>query len=332
MFSRKIIKVNKQEWKAFVEFATEYEFELAKGELSLGKYAIGSDVIRKDPHEGMYLDVSRTVVEMVAPHLLDKLGTSKQVHITPEDTVPACTPAAAAVKMGNLLDKYYTKEEIEQCFAAFEVEELVPSIHYQPENGYHHYTNVYYYDQNKAHSYMLGQIFPKIKDTLAQYAVLAKQNRKYKGYPNLFVGFFNSKKSKWYHPYTYNYIVNYVRESLNTQFELVGGTPIYFNTDGLMVTDPENPVEGTKEFGGYKLEQIDNHEVWTYRCYSNKEISGYWCIQWYENGTLITKGSCPYEVRDFIDLPHGLTVAYKKTSHCGLIANEDIKQIQIQGE
>ena len=198
----------------------------------------------------------------------------------------------------DLILKYYTEEEYKARLKMFEAEydDKKAQYHYQYPSSNDvvlAHSNCVKYDINGAHCDALIQIFPKAKPILKGLYDKRKTEPLNKAYINYFVGMLCKKG----HRKTYNWIVQRTTKTLMKAIKYCGGELIYANTDGFLVSNPENKLKVSKVLGEFKLEFEGT--AYTY------QDKNYWC---YQAEKLC--GSVRYQVRDRIDLSKGNVVHY----------------------
>lgn len=211
--------------------------------------------------------------------------------------------------MNKILRDFYTEAEIDQCLKDHEAE-------YDPDYKQLHYTypgtsgklyvyaNTYRYDINKAHLDALCEIFPKASKRLSKLAVAKTKEKKdlNKKIANYYVG----RLGKWQdkkktipgkYRKTYNWIVQRTTKILLNAIDKADGQLLYANTDGFIVSDPNNLLGDSKILGKFKEEYHGPTYIYTDKNYilyqTNKKV-----------------GSCLCEVRDQIDLSKHEVVHY----------------------
>lgn len=216
----------------------------------------------------------------------------------------------------ELLEKYYSKDEISQCLKEHEAEydENLIQQHYVLINNRYEVTefeNCYKYDINGAHNDALREIFPKAADAINNMYLKRKENPLYKNYNNYFVGMLKKRG----YPKTYNWIVQRTTKMLVEAEKYVGGWLIYSNTDGFMVSNPERLLDHQENvLGKFKLEYQGT--AYTY------QDKNYTIVQTNE-----LKGNALCEVRDNIDLSKGIIVSYDRVKVMeGYYKAENIKR------
>jgi hypothetical protein len=192
----------------------------------------------------------------------------------------------------------------------FEAEKDINLIqqHYNypaPNNTIVKLTNTFKFDINGAHTDALCEIFPRAKDKLIGMYLKRKKNPVFKQYPNLYVGMLAQKSKEMRqkgipakYEKTYNWIVQRTSRMLLNAMDAVGGLPVYVNTDGFIVQNPQNLLTHSKNLGEFKLEFSGDTYV-----YSDKNYIVY------QTGDE-KKGTCFTSVREDIDLSIGQVVHY----------------------
>lgn len=226
------------------------------------------------------------------------------------------TGPRAKAYINKILKTVYTDAEIDERLRMFEAEKDPDLIqqHYNypaPDNVIIKLTNTFKFDINGAHTDALCEIFPKAKDKLIGMYLRRKKNPVFKQYPNFYVGMLAQKTKAMRkagipgkYEKTYNWIVQRTSRMLLAAMDIVGGSPIYVNTDGFIVQNPSKLITTSKNLGDFKLEFSGDTYV-----YSDKNYIIY------QTGDE-QKGSCFTSVRKDIDLSKGQVVHYDtKTIH-----------------
>jgi hypothetical protein len=220
------------------------------------------------------------------------------------------TGSKAKAYITKVLKTVYTDAEIDERLRMFEAEKDMNLIqqHYNypaPDNTIIKLTNTFKFDINGAHTDALCEIFPKAKDKLIGMYLKRKKNPVFKQYPNLYVGMLAQKSKEMRkagipgkYEKTYNWIVQRTSRMLLAAMDTVKGCPIYVNTDGFIVQNPESLLTPSKNLGEFKLEFSGDTYV-----YSDKNYIIY------QTGDE-KKGSCFTAVRNDIDLSKGQVVHY----------------------
>ena len=208
--------------------------------------------------------------------------------------------------MIRLLEHWYTWEEIVEIFNSYksEYDEGYAQYHYiyPIEVGeLREFDNCYKYDINGAHNDALVEMFPKAKKSILKLYDERHSHPGYKKLVNFFVGMLTRKGFRE----TYNWIVQRTTRILYKAMDMTGGYLVYANTDGYVISAPNNLIGVSNKLGDFKLEYTGSVFV-----YIDKN---YWLIQCGDD----MKGSCLKEVRNCIDLRKGNIVHY------------DIKRIKI---
>lgn len=186
-----------------------------------------------------------------------------------------------------------------------------------------------YYDINKAHSDALGEIFPELKPWLAEIAVTAKTDKKWKSVPNYYVGMlaFKTKAMRANHTpgkyeKTYNWIVQRTTKMLYARRDEVSNNEtrrVYANTDGMVLQHPVKIIPSSNKLGEFKIESEET-TYYTYRG-DNYEIIQY--------GDTI-KGNLPICLRDRVDLRVGKVISFKRVKNKdNVFVYTDIEEINI---
>lgn len=243
----------------------------------------------------------------------------KQVRVRRTMNMSSCaevsiTGPKAKAYIHKLLKKYYTLEEIDQRLRMFESPkdpDLI-QMHYYCAAYSDRVTkieNTCKFDINGAHLDALCEIFPKAKDDFVKMYQKRKTNKVLKQYPNLYVGMLAMKTKEMRkkgipgeYELTYNWIVQRTTKMLQSAMTKVGGTPVYINTDGFIVQNPDRMLATSTSLGDFKLEYSGTTWVYGGRNYT--------LFQTGEDDTKELKGSCMEEARKDIDLSKGLVVSY----------------------
>ena len=226
-------------------------------------------------------------------------------------------------KFNNIVDKYYSKEEKEECYKAHMLnkEDHKAQIHIYYEaivkNIIYKIPNCVKYDINGAHCDALCEIFPKCKKEFnALYEKRKIEGNEWiKAMFNYSVGFLNSPKLKEKYGNVYYWIVNRTSELLEKAIKDVGGDVIYANTDGVCIQNPKNKLRTSKKLGKFKLE----YEGDVYFVQTNN----YFLYQFGKE----KKGSCRVDVRSEVDLSKGIIVNYKLKNKIIIEKNKEILKI-----
>ena len=206
----------------------------------------------------------------------------------------------AYTMMMKLLKRFYTNDELEECFKTHEAEydEEKAQVHYviyQEKFKIEKYENCYQYDINSAHAFCLMEIFPKAAKEIERLYIERKEKPINKKILNYFVGFFCRRD----HRKTYNWIVQKTTSKLLKAITYCGGSILYANTDGFIVTNPKNKLETSKKIGDFKLEYQGDVAI-----YYDKN---YIAVQ-----TDKIRGNLPLNIRDKIDLFENRVVRYDR--------------------
>lgn len=210
----------------------------------------------------------------------------------------------------NILEKYYTTEEIEDILnshtAAYD--EGLKQYHCPymgDKNVVYKYNEVWKYDIHKAHASIIMQLFPKAKKDIINLLNKASKAKTKgdlstatvcKAYINYYVGALVNHG----HRETYNYIVQTITKKLFNTSMQTGGIIIYANTDSFCIIEPINILEDTKDYGEFGLEY--HGPAYTVRG------NNYTLYQF--GDTLV--GSCRKKLRDQFDLSNGIIVQYNQ--------------------
>jgi len=221
-------------------------------------------------------------------------------------------------RLESFLNLWYNNGEIKQILSKDWMQDsaLYPQIHYFYDSGgkIAKFENCYKYDINGAHAFILSKMFPKATAGITERYLNRKHNPETKKVFNYSVG--------WIKHMGYNNAYNYIRTSVSKIMEdtinKVGGKIIYINTDGFIVSNPENPLTCSNMLGDFKEEY--HGPVYVY----NGE--NYWIYQTTEE----IKGSAMVSVRHLIDLPNGKVVKYKRSiDKNGLVFADNLEEVQL---
>ena len=210
----------------------------------------------------------------------------------------------------NIINKYYTEDEIKHIFwnhsAEYDVNKRQEHEHILDTDivgsyEIHRYDNCYKYDINGAHTDAIIAMFPKARDELLELYKQRKKNPKIKKYFNYFVGYLCCKG----HRKTYNWIVQRTTDKLREAVDRLGGDVIYANTDGVCVQNPSELIEHSTELGKFKLEYKGT--VYAIKTPKTNGYTPYILTQFGDE----LKGSVPIVLRDKIDLRNNKYVLYK---------------------
>lgn len=208
--------------------------------------------------------------------------------------------------MSAMLKKYYTSKEFDERLKMFQSDYDANKIqiHYQYMEddtlNIVKFDDCVKYDINGAHNDALIEIFPKAKELLMMLYNRRKEIPIYKAYVNYFVGMLCRKGYRK----TYNWIVQRTTAKLSSAIDFVGGELLYANTDGFMVSKPQNKLSTSMNLGDFKLEYEGTSYI-----YSG---DNYWCYQITKNGKKDITGNILYSVRDLIDLEKNTVVKYDR--------------------
>lgn len=215
-------------------------------------------------------------------------------------------PYTCFKKLNNIINKYYTLEEKDQCYKEhmLSIEEHKKQIHIfyntKINNMIYKLNDCVKYDINGAHCDALCEIFPRCKNAFNRLY----EQRKLPGHEwikamfNYSVGYLNSAKMKEKYGNVYYWIVNRTSEILEKAIKDVGGEVIYANTDGVCIQHPKHKLKTSKKLGQFKLEYQGT--VYFVR------TDNYMLYQFGKD----KKGSCRIDVRPDIDLSKGIIVQY----------------------
>lgn len=232
-------------------------------------------------------------------------------HTQEQDYLRSIDGSRAYKVMKEIICKYYSEKEYDERLNSFtaEYDAGEAQFHFQypstPDVVLAH-SNCFKYDINGAHHDALIEIFPKAAQELRDMFARRKEEPLLKAYINYYVGMLTRKGYRK----TYNWIVQRVSKQLKSAINTVGGDLVYANTDGFMVSNPEQRLKHSKNLGEFKLEFEGT--AYTY------QDKNYWCFQ---AGNEIT-GSIRYQARDLVDLKNGKVVHYKidrKVNSSGVI-------------
>ena len=223
----------------------------------------------------------------------------------------AISGSSAYAYILKLLYKYYTKAEIEHRLHMFEADydQDLAQLHFiypvEKVNTIVRLDNTYKYDINGAHLDALCEIFPKAKDAFIDMYEKRKKNPVFKQYPNLFVGYLAKKTKKMRQDgklgkfeKTYNWIVQRTTKKMIEALNVLGGYPVYINTDGVAIYLPQAKIETSKKLGEFKLEYSGTTYVYRDKNYVL-----------YQFGKE-KKGSCFTEIKEKADLSKGEVLHY----------------------
>lgn len=203
------------------------------------------------------------------------------------------------------LKEFYTEEEINNILLSYKtpydykLKQYHCFYHYKQFEIVKH-TDCYKYDINGAHADAMRNMFPKAWDMITNLYRQRKKNPVYKALINYFIGFI---KHKGYEG-AYNWIVQRTTNMLMNHIKLSNGFIVYANTDGYIISHPQNILSTSKELGEFKLEY--QGDIYTYSS-NNFEV-----YQAYNNGELIeTKGSIRMSARKYVNLANGETISYE---------------------
>lgn len=234
-----------------------------------------------------------------------------------EDTI---TGPRAYFYIMKILKKYYTDREIKDILNSYTdvktEEDKQVHITVDSADYIQCYENCVKYDINGAHQDALVEMFPRAVDDLKDIYNKRKIKRVYKDYMNLAVG---QMKHVGYEG-AYWWIVHRTSKMLKDAIATVCPDDIekdckiiYANTDGFIVSAPDQLLEASQELGKFKQEAKGPVYVYTHR--GNKNETSYTVYQYEveKNGVIETetKGNVRLAVRDKIDLKNGNAVSYK---------------------
>lgn len=220
-----------------------------------------------------------------------------------------------------LLNNGYTQDEICARWSMFEDDSTKEQWINQASISHNYvskFTHCFAYDLNSAYGSMLCQIFPKAVNAIKYiYEHRHDNDNKYKNIMNYYVGML-----KYQAPKTRNWIVNRIREKMESAYKSSKGVLIYVNTDGFILSRPRVLFDTSNNIGDFKIEN-DCYDQNVYLYQGNN----YYAIQ-FENGNI--KGSVRKDVRDKIDLINGKIVEYKQVGQEKKIIDikEEIKDVK----
>lgn len=220
------------------------------------------------------------------------------------------------------------------------------------------HTDCLYMDIHKAHSKFIIDTFkdyPKIVNWVNTYNKLSAKAKKkgnieeakmYKDYPNLLVGCLGQVNKKTQDPIRwlkdintrplYNRCVNNVRNQIDAKLLEIRipfeSELVYAQTDGFIVSHPNwDMVKDSDKVGEFGIQNVDNNQVWTYRCHSTDDYTGYCIYQYFDKGVKKVVGDLPDVLKEYIDLSKGQLVTYKEYRDCnGKCHYENIKIKEIK--
>lgn len=217
---------------------------------------------------------------------------------------------------GPQAKKYIEEQVIFKKYSEEEYKEILEE-HYESEDEelkQQHYVytqldhiltfeNCYYYDINNAHGSALLELFPRCEKIINNMYEHRKDNDGlHKKHFNYYWGMLGKKGSETRG--AYNWVVHRTTKILTELANKVEGLNIYINTDGIMVSDPINPIESSAKLGEFKLEK---GKIYTY------QTNNYWLLQFVkDDGEVIFKGNLPIKLRKQVDLSTGRVVHYKR--------------------
>lgn len=316
----KVVQVNEE---IFNKILYDYEFKVSV-EPDLFKYYYGY----YEDRDRIYFNGKDELIccAYIVGNYLDKEASLwKQVRVQKVLNISATykesiSGSKAKAYMHQILKKFYTEAQIDERLRMFEADrdENLKQQHYNfpiyDTSRIVKLSNTYKFDINGAHLDALCEIFPKAKSKFVDMYNKRKTKPVFKQYPNLYVGMlaYKSKEMRKQgipgkYERTYNWIVQRTTKMLLKAMDLVGGTPVYVNTDGFIVQDPTNLITPSKVLGEFKLEAAG--DCWIY---SDKNYVVY---QTGLGDERELKGSCFTEVRTDIDLSKGQVVHYNIKNH-----------------
>ena len=250
-----------------------------------------------------YLICTESHLNYVIP--MDKYEPWRQVIVrsmeeqeigTIEDDI---TGTIAVNRMNKILHKVYKDEEIKTILESYtnEYDSSLKQYHYQGfQDGYSEIHNCIKYDINGAHTDALCEMFPKAKEYIMKEHEKRKTNPIIKKVFNYYVGMLKHRGYKG----AYNWIVQRTTRKLFDKIWHIGGRLLYANTDGFLVTNPDNIDPTSSELGDFKIE----HQGTVY-AYVDKNYFIMDC-----DGKLT--GTALGSVRKYFDLPNEIVVHYDR--------------------
>lgn len=225
-------------------------------------------------------------------------------------------------KMFALLKKFYSEDEINECFSKFTkpYDKNTNQLHfnYTPRNAEdvaHKFSNCFKYDINGAYAKALCDIFPRAKEAILKLYNERKKKPENKDLINYFVGMMCVKGYRE----TYNWIVQNVRKQMEETIEYLNGILLYANTDGFVIHAAVNQLTCSKALGDFKLEYQGDAYIYA--------GDNHWIIQCGDEVT----GSCLCSVRKYINLREGKAVQYKRIRNGHIFTAEELicKEVRI---
>lgn len=236
-----------------------------------------------------------------------------------EEIKPIMWATKANKIIRNILTKYYTEAQIEECLNNHSIDDREKPMHELLPSAYcdgkiHEFHDCVYYDINGAHRDALREIFPL---AAKEFETVLKDAA------NFYVGDLCNHG----HRGTFDWIVQRTRNMILNIIDEANGLILYVNTDGAIIWHPEKELNTSNALGMFKSEMSDNI-VYAVNCRGDG-ITPYTVYQ-YSNrrGKKTIKGNCRNDFRKNMDLSKGLIVNYKSYKEDGLWKYKDIKLIQ----
>lgn len=224
------------------------------------------------------------------------------------------------------LKKYYTMEEIQEVIKEHGYPDEESPMHnhiyqdteYKP-NTIYTFTNVAYYDLNKAYAANLIKFFPKLKKwALNGYK---KNKPRFKKVINYAVGCMQNKTEEELNfRLLRNAIVHNTNVQMNEAFSIVNHSIdsqiLYVNTDGFIVNNPTEELNYSDKLGDFGKEIVDNNTI-KFLKVKNAESKSYTIMQWFENGEKVVKSIGGFlqqsELIQHVDLFNNKSALFKTT-------------------
>lgn len=231
----------------------------------------------------------------------------------------------ATLYMNKLLAKYYTEAELDAIYKAHEspYDPFKKQYHYTPaliDNKIHVYDNCVKYDINGAHQDALIDLFPRAKNEILKLYNMRKTKPVYKKYMNFFVG----DMCKHGHRLTYNWVVQRTTDILLDGIAKVGGTLLYANTDGFMVTEPDNLLKASSSLGEFKEEYKGKVAIYNGPNYFSFEL-----LDLPKDSDKRVQGTLRLATRSYLDLEGGTVVLYNQVGQEKEIQNIRTAKVDI---
>ena len=275
-------KPREDKWQVYADANTKDVISIQAFDFSICSYLCGYGYVKSEPRW--------------------KLVTLKLVQGQKEPYKKTVSGLYAYNYMLKILEKYYSKEEIEEILDSYtdEYSESLKQVHMFGGlyNTPTRHENCFYYDLNSAYGYELMQVFPRAREAILKLYRERKDKPNNKLYLNYFIGFCKRRGKDGF----YNHIVQAVSRKIKADMLYTKGQIIYANTDGFIVKAPKNILHVCHEIGEWKLEY--QGDIWTY------QDKNYCCYQWFQDGEKVFKGSVRVKVRENIDLSVGKVVHY----------------------